>query len=377
MDGLYWCFYALLFLATLITLGAFYRIAIILYTIIFTYVFLIDQAYYLNHFYLEILLATLLCFMPAHRYFSLDSYWNPKIHTTVISFWPVFLLRAQKEIFLFYAGFVKINYEWLHGMPLRIWLSGGSEIPLIDYLFKLEWMPYIASYGTIILHLVGAPLLLWKPTRIYIFCIYCVFHLVNSSTFEIGVFPFLTIAATTIFFAPDWPAKILKLTQEPKSHFHPPSLQIKKITIFLLTLWIVIQVLMPLRYLLYPGNVLWTREGHKFSWRMKIADAKGSSVFYVTNPKTKESWKFALDHEPKSQSHCIPEIILETAHIIQKEWLKEKGQNVEVRVDAKCSLNGRKPQVLIDPNVDLTKIEDSFKHKEWIMPFDQTMKYEQ
>ena len=136
LDGLYWCFYALLFLATLITLGAFYRIAIILYTIIFTYVFLIDQAYYLNHFYLEILLATLLCFMPAHRYFSLDSYWNPKIHTAVISFWPVFLLRAQKEIFLFYAGFVKINYEWLHGMPLRIWLSGGSEIPLIDYLLN-------------------------------------------------------------------------------------------------------------------------------------------------------------------------------------------------------------------------------------------------
>ena len=124
-----------------------------------------------------------------------------------------------------------------------------------------------------------------------------------------------------------------------------------------------------MRYLLYPGNVLWTKEGHKFSWRMKLEDSMGFSVFNITNPETKETWQFFLGHYI-SVAHCLPDTILQTAHMAQKKWLKEKGQNVEVRVDAKCSLNGRKPQVLIDPNVDLTKIEDSFKHKEWIMPFD-------
>lgn len=372
-DGMYYCFLALFFLAILITIGLFYRAAIISYTILFIYIFLIDKFLYLNHYYMEILFCFLLCFMPAHRSFSLDSYYWPKIRTTLINFWPIFLIRAQFEIILLYAGIVKINYDWLHGRPLNEWLGGGSRIEILNYLFTLSWTPILASYGVIILHTIGASLLLWRRTRIYIFFIYCIFHLVNAVTFSIGVFPYMAIALTLIFFDPDWPAKILKLkikTTEWQKHFIETSPQIKKLTVFLVTLWIIFQILFPLRYLLYPGNVLWTREGHNFSWRMKLADTSCENTFHIINPKTKETWNIFLS---KNGSSCKPDLILQLAHRLQKDWKKDKWQDVEVRVTSYCSLNKRKPQLLIDPDVDLTKIKDSLLHKTWIAPFDERL----
>lgn len=370
-NGMYYCFIILLFLAVLITIGLFYRAAIISYTLLFTYVFLIEKMRYLNHYYMEILFAFLLCFMPANRYFSVDSHYQPKIRSALISFWPVFLLRVQMEIILLYAGIVKINYDWLHGRPLIEWLGLGSNIEILDYLFTRQWTPILASYGVIILHTVGASLLLYKRTRIYVFFIYCIFHLINSVTFRIGVFPYMTIALTLIFFDPDWPAKILKLKlkiKEWQKHFTQPSKQVKKLTVFLLISWIIFQVLFPLRYLLYPGNVLWTREGHNFSWRMKLAGTSSENTFHITDPKTNETWHVFLD---ANRSACKPDLILQLAHHLQEKWKKDKGKDVEVRVTSYCSLNGRKPQLFIDPNVDLTKIKESLYHKTWIMPFDQ------
>lgn len=370
-DGMYYCFIALLFFSVLITIGAFYRIAIILYTLLFTYTFLIDKVNYLNHYYMEILFSFLLCFTPAHRYFSIDSHYQPKIRSALINFWPIFLLRVQMEIILLYAGIVKINYDWLNGRPLIYWLGRGSHIEILDYLFTREWTPILASYGVIILHTLGASLLLYRKTRIYVFCIYCIFHLINSVTFQIGVFPYMTIALTLIFFDPDWPAKILKLkfkVSEWQKKFTETTVPVKKLTVFLIISWIIFQVLFPLRYLIYPGNVLWTREGHDFSWRMKLAGTSSQATFHVTNPQTKETWNIYLD---PNRSACLPDLILQLAHRIQADWKKDKGQDVEVRVTFYCSLNGRTPQLYIDPNVDLTKIKDSFKHKDWIMPFDQ------
>ena len=137
---------------------------------------------------------------------------------------------------------------------------------------------------------------------------------------------------------------------------------------FLITIWIIFQILFPLRYLLYPGNVLWTRQGHNFSWRMKLAGTSSENTFHITNPETKETWDIFIDG---NSSACKPDLILQLAHRLQKDWKRDKGQDVEVRVTSYCSLNQRKPQLFIDPNVDLTKIKDGLQHKTWIMPFDE------
>ena len=79
---------------------------------------------------------------------------------------------------------------------------------LIGHLFNEDWVVAIAAYGSAGLHLFGAPLLLFKKTRIYAAIVYGGFHLSNHFMFEIGIFPWLTMAGTMMFFDPDWPRQV-------------------------------------------------------------------------------------------------------------------------------------------------------------------------
>jgi len=47
---------------------------------------------------------------------------------------------------------------------------------------------------------------------------------------------------------------------------------------------------------------------------------------------------------------------------------------VEVRVKAKVSLNGRRKQLIIDPNTDLTMYNDSLMPAEWILPLTKPLR---
>lgn len=203
--GLYIHFGVLGLAALLVMLGLFYRVAIVVLTIAFTYVFLLDQTVYLNHFYFVILLACLLSVVPAHRVWSLDARRRNVATVGTVPGWSVWVLRAQIEIMLLYAGIVKINPDWLRLVPLRDWLADSADLPVIGPLLLLDWVVATAAYGSIVLHVAGAPLLLFRRTRIWAFALYCVFHVSNHVLFNIGIFPWLTIAGTTIFFAPDWP----------------------------------------------------------------------------------------------------------------------------------------------------------------------------
>lgn len=368
-NGMYYLFYGMTILAIFITIGFLYRISMILFTLAFTYMFLIDKMLYLNHFYMVILFCILLCTTPANRYFSVDSYIRPQIKTNVINFWPIFLIRGQMEIILLFAGFVKINYDWLHLMPIKDWLDEGSSVQILDLLFRQKYSALVAAYGVIILHILGAPLLLWKRTRIYVFIIYCIFHITNAFTFKIGIFPWMTIALTFIFFEPDWPAKIFKFKEKARDRiFHKTPNFLKNIIFAFIVLWLLSQVLIPMRSILYPkGYIFWTHEGHDFSWRMKIQEVSGQTYFIIADKNSNRTKNF--EYGELNSLHCDPDMILQFAHFLRDEWKKE-GYDVKVFARSLCSLNRRRPQILIDPHVDLAAIERDLKHKTWVMPFD-------
>ena len=63
-----------------------------------------------------------------------------------------------------------------------------------------------------------------------------------------------------------------------------------------------------------------------------------------------------------------PDLILQLAHHIGEEYRQKGHDDVEVRVDAVASLNGRAPKAMIDPDVDLMKIDDGVARAEWILP---------
>ncbi len=377
-EWIYWFFCLLAALAIFITLGLFYRISIILFTLGFTYAFFIEQSAYLNHYYMIILFGILLSFMPAHRYFSLDTYFNPRIRTEQISFWPIFLLRLQMEIILIFAGLAKINYDWLSRlMPLKPWLAQVDTIAPLHYLFTQNWSLTIAAYGTVILHLAGAPLLLFKRSRIYVFILYCVFHILNDHAFQIGSFPWMSIAITAIFFDADWPKKIFKFFNKTgeSNLFEEVSRLKQKVIIFLMIIWTVTQIILPLRYLLYPGNVSWTGEGQRFAWRMKLNTTSGVTFFYVTdlesNQQKRVDVRDYLTFAQYSELQCQPDLILQFTHHIRKVWTEEKGyKDVKVTAKSYCSLNKRKSTLFLDPDIDLSRAPRNLKHKDWIIPFD-------
>jgi hypothetical protein len=63
-----------------------------------------------------------------------------------------------------------------------------------------------------------------------------------------------------------------------------------------------------------------------------------------------------------------PDLVLQFAHYLAQEKRSEGFENVEVRARVMVSLNGRQPQLLIDPNVDLTKEQESLLPARWIVP---------
>ncbi|MEO6462370.1 MAG: HTTM domain-containing protein, partial [Candidatus Eisenbacteria bacterium] len=77
--GMYLHFAALGLLAVGIALGWHYRLCAALFALGFIYVFLLEQAVYLNHFYMLCLLGILLPFLPLHHAWSLDAARNRRL----------------------------------------------------------------------------------------------------------------------------------------------------------------------------------------------------------------------------------------------------------------------------------------------------------
>jgi hypothetical protein len=65
-----------------------------------------------------------------------------------------------------------------------------------------------------------------------------------------------------------------------------------------------------------------------------------------------------------------PDMILQFAHYLES-YYREKGfEDPIVRCESWVTMNGERSELIVDPHRDLTEIEDSFKHKNWILPHD-------
>ncbi len=360
----------------MIALGAFYRVAIWGFVLVFGYFFLLDRVQYLNHFYMVLLYGLLLAIMPAHRAWSLDAVLAPGVRAATIPYWPVAALRLQTEIILIFAGLVKLTPDWLAGQPLAMWLRGGAETRVFyGALFHHDWAILAGAWGTVALHLLGAPLLLWRRTRLPVFLVYCAFHISNANLFNIGIFPWLTIAVTLIFFPPDWPAQLwralggrMAVAEAPPAHGRP----IGTVLLAALAGWFAVQVALPLRAFAFPTEVRWTGDGHRFSWRMRIYDREARGRFEVVD---RNGAVIAIDprvYLTPRQAHAVttrPDLIHAFAGKLAALWSAETGGPVEVHAMLEKSLNGRPFQPYTDPTVDLAGVGlNWFGPDHWIQP---------
>jgi len=362
----------------LMALGWWYRIASILAFLSFTYIELIDKTNYLNHYYFVSIVCFLLIFLPADRYFSLRTLQRPQDQITHIPLYYIGLLKLQLGIVYFFAGLAKLNADWmLKALPLKIWLPAKANIPLIGSLLGKTWVSYAFSWFGAFYDLLIPFFLLVKKYRAVAYLFVIVFHLATYFLFQIGMFPFVMIGATIIFFSAEWHLKFQQLISQTfnlkfstTEKTLPTNLGGFK---YIIALFFAFQILFPFRYLAYPGKLFWTEQGYRFSWRVMLMEKAGYAVFHITDPKTGRTWEannydfLTLNQEKMMSTQA--DMILQFAHYLEDYYQTEGIENPIITVDSYVSLNGSRTQLMIDPTVDLTQLEDTFAPKSWINPF--------
>lgn len=390
-TGMYLLFFMMGLAALSVMLGYYYRVGIILFFLCFTYVELIDKTNYLNHYYFVSIISFLLIWVPANCSFSLDVLRKPNLRRKYVPAWTVNIFKLQLGLVYFFAGAAKLNPDWLvNAMPMRIWLPANTDLPIIGPLLEYTSTAYIFSWAGAVYDLTIAFFLLWKPTRIFAYITVIIFHMMTYFLFQIGMFPFIMILCTLIFFSGDFHQKIIDTISglikylpfsvpNSESVHKDKAFQLSKsssgIISGILIIHFVLQILLPLRFALYPGNLFWTEQGYRFSWRVMLMEKAGHITFHVTDPATDRQWQvqnynYLTPNQEKMMS-TQPDMILQFAHYLEDEYQKQGINDVKITAESYVTLNGRRSQPMIDSDVDLTEQERGFAHKDWILPFNE------
>lgn len=364
-----------------VAVGFKYRVSIVIFFLSFTYIELMDKTTYLNHYYFISMLSFLMIFLPAEKHFSIDARNDSQEY---IPRWSVDSIKLLLGIVYFYAGLAKLNSDWLiEAMPLKIWLPGKYGLPFLGDLLQQFWLIYLFSWGGAIYDLCIPFLLLWKPTRTPAFIMVLIFHVLTWVLFPIGMFPYIMIVSALIFFEPKIHDQIIGFIKKLFGIRENPPLKgvggmssrttsAPKWKLTLLAFFFTVQILLPWRYLLYPGELFWTEEGFRFSWRVMLMEKAGYTTFKVVDKNSGESFQinnsdFLTSFQEKQMSFQ-PDFILEFAHHL-RDHFDNQGMEVAIYAESYVALNGRRSQPYIDKSVDLAQQKESFKHKTWILPF--------
>jgi len=375
-----------------IALGLFYRLCAVLFFLGFTYIELLDQTAYLNHYYLITLLSGLLIFLPANRAWSFDARRNPRIRADNAPAWTLNILRFQIAVVYVFAGLAKFNADWLfHAQPLRIWLAARSDLPFIGHWLDQAWVAYAASW-------IGAAFdsfiiffLVQPRTRRLAYAALIIFHVATWILFNIGMFPWIMILAATVFFPPDWPRSwVARLLSPPRSltprfsGVHPAGSKKETVStvsplpnifnckpypfLFVLGAYLAIQVILPLRSYCISQPSAWTCSGFNCAWRVMIAEKTGYAEFFANNPATGERWRVSVKNYISPRQEVMmaqdPYLIRAMARRLASDLTHQLGVPVGVTANAFATLNGRPSQQIINPNFDLAGAVTSG----WILP---------
>ena len=402
--GMYVLFGAMAVAALLIMLGLFYRVAIVSFFLVFTYIELIDKTYYLNHYYFVSLISFLLMWLPAHRQYSLDVRIWPRIRCTHVPRWSVVVLQAQLGIVYFFAGVAKVQPDWLlEALPLRIWLPAHTHLPVVGPLMDDLWLAYAFSWFGCVYDLSIPFFLAWRKTRVLAYGAVVIFHVATWALFPIGVFPWVMIVSTLIFFSPQWHARNLEWIREKMgvdvestnrntSKYIPteegsadstvrsslsaessrrsggtdyqPTPFFKTFLTGLAIVYFATQVWLPLRYLIFPSDLFWKEEGYRFSWRVMLVEKAGTGVFYVREPATGREWEAGhqdyLTRQQKKQMSFQPDMILQMAHHLRDEWQKRGIDNPEIYADFYVRLQDQPSRNFTVRRMNLSQKKDTF-----------------
>lgn len=375
MNVLFW---VLAGLAFAIAIGCCFRVCALLFALGLSYVQLIDVTTYLNHYYLAALFAWLLSVSPAHRMWSVDAWWRGRRSESVPA-WILYVARFQVAVVYTFAGLAKLQSDWLlHAQPLRIWLGANTDLPWIGPMFTWPWIPLAMSWAGFLFDTTIVWWLAWSRTRAWAYAVVIGFHVLTRLLFPIGMFPLIMVAAALVFFPADWPRRLLarfRLRLERSAEDEPTAPRVRardRLSVALAGAYCLVQLALPLRHLPYGGNVMWHEQGMRFSWRVMLRAKGGSTTFIVRDRASGRTFHVSprqyLSDMQESEMSSQPDLILQLAHHIRADYEQRGFGPLEVHVDARASLNGRRSAPLIDPAIDLTTIRDGLARATWVLP---------
>ncbi len=368
VTGMYVHYAVLAVLAIAIVVGWHYRIAIVLFTLGFTYTQLVDITNYLNHHYLVVLLGALLAFMPANAAWSLDARRDPSIARSEVPAWIVWLLRFQVGVVYVFAGLAKAKSDWLgYGQPLNLWLGARTETPIIGPLFDEPQVAMLMSWAGFLFDTTIVVWLSWRRTRIVAYAALIVFHGLTGYLFNIGMFPLIMTSCALIFFAPSWPRRFVRAKHEA---IEARPIRAPRWLAVVIAAHVVVQIALPLRHLVYPGDVLWNEDGMRFAWHVMIREKHGSLVYEARFANGKRLQVPPHDYVTARQEREAagqPDLILSLARHIGDDLHAKGYRDFTLHAVTRVSLNGRAPIPMIDPEVDLLAVSD-VGPRHWVLP---------
>ncbi|GIX42480.1 MAG: type I deoxyribonuclease HsdR [Leptospiraceae bacterium] len=351
----------LMIFSIFVIFGILYKFSLLVSLLLFMWIFFQDPTYYLNHHYFIIIIGIYLLLLPEPKH-------NFLAENSLYPEWAIILIRLQIAIVYLYAGFAKIQPDWLlEGLPLKIWLARKTFIPL--EILSIKEQALLFSWAGMLFDITIPFWLSLKKTRKYAYFLVILFHVLTRILFEIGVFPWVMILFTTIFFEPDWPLQLKRKLIFNKIYINSNINNIKyketsQIIRFIVVLFLVFQILFPARFILYLKNydiktymneVLWKENGFRWSWRVMLVQKSGYVMFYIHDKKSNN----IIIHDPRRILTSMQyDMMSYQADLICQyaEWLKKNyNNNVLITVENYVSWNGRKSYEFIKRNEFIDK----------------------
>lgn len=370
-----------------IAFGFAYRFSTIVFALLWSLTYFMQKTSYNNHYYLFMLVSWMMTVIPAHQFFSVDSLMFPKIKRLTCRNWVPTLFIIQLLIVYTFAAFHKIYPDWFNGVFLQMKFHEYGELLTFKYnlaglgkvVSSLEFAQVFAWTG-FFFDLLIIPAMMFKKTRSLAIKCAIFFHIFNSAVFGIGIFPFFALAMMIFFYDP---VKIQEMVFPKKSFMMDRSDEDNLLTTrrvmfsYLLCFYVLWQVYLPVRHLFIPGNVFWTEEGHRLSWRMMLRNKAGEIEVFVAKPDPKNKGKFLkrekiklddyLTYKQISKLAISPDMMWQFARFVKHDYAEKGIKDVKVFVDAKVSVNGSDYYQFTNPNYNLGVTTWSyFGHQKWI-----------
>ncbi|HPH81946.1 MAG TPA: HTTM domain-containing protein [Flavobacteriales bacterium] len=356
------------------------RVGIIVFILSFSYLFLLEESYYNNHFYFFIMLCACWFFFKPKR---------DDTGTEVIPYWQLFLFQFLVVLVYFYGGLVKLNHDWLIlQQPARTLLTLNAP----NSWLSSDLAVYYITFGGLIFDLIIGFLLWNRKTFLLGTILAILFHLTNHFMFNmgdggtIGIFPLAMSAACLLFAPPEGLRKLLarislddlgrNLSQAKKQASNEILFPFKPWIRNLLFAFVIIQLILPYRYLLVSKEVDWNGQANFFSWRMKVHTKEVDVKFYARKLPTDKPEQVNIGRIINTMQIKMmgqnADMIYKFSQYLKKELRKTWGTDPIITADIQVGFNGRQQQAFVDPNRDLAQITYSpWKVPDWVLPLQE------